>query len=881
VLLKSIENEKQLRIFYGVVLVVAAICTASITAFVLDNCINSIKKETLLSGKNDNENDAEQVNSFLIRSGSVLQVTARMVENLLERNASQAQIESLLVKELEYYKQSDDIALCNMFGIFRGEFFNGHRWTPAVGYVPSKRPWYQNAFMARGKLALVPTHANPRGGEQVISISQRLSDKKSVLALDLYLQNLVARMKRGHSTDVQLIIDKNGLVIAHTNISQHGRNYLSSEFWGKDEEKLAREIFIAGGEPFSFKYGRTNYCVYSSLVQGKWYVVRLVEEKILWMSLYKTVWVNIVAVLFFYIVFALLLNIGFRKYARSIRANRSKMAFLTSMSREIRTMVTGLLGLNTIVLKECRDENIKDYAKNIQNSGQSVLSLVNDVLDVSKIESGKLSIVSMEYDVFSVLQECYNEYDPKAKAKNLEFSVNCDPDIPSSLWGDENRIVQIINNLLSNAIKYTEVGEVSLSVGYDKLPPIGTLRSDDYIMLKITVRDTGMGIRPENLANIFNTYDSEYYTGSDQIEGVGLGLSLTQELLEKCGGHISVDSHYGEGTSFTAEIPQLVLNSEPMGDFALKYRNASRHNNKDLSEVFFAPEARVLIVDDIELNLKVFRGFLKNMQVKVDEAISAHQCLELVSVKRYDLIFLDHMMPVMDGMETYRQMKSKQDFPNKNTPVIVLASEGESLSKDSFLSEGFTDYLLKPIKERDLFRVLKWYLPKSLMLTSDDLHESLTDSAGMAKEMSREPVAGKTRYSQDEDEIVLHAVTAPTLHERFKMFEEFLDVKAGLDYCADDEDIYVEMLQEYVGSPLCRNVDACYKSGDWDNYRFYMHVLYDSSIAIGAISMAEKFLTLENACREVRMTVVREKHELAMALHAELIENIQKGLEER
>ena len=880
-LLKSAENEKQLRAFYGIVLVVAGICFAAVTAYVLSNCVETIKKETLLSGKNNNEKDAEHVNSFLIRGGSVLQVTARIVENLLERNASQAQIESLLVRESEYYKKNSDIALCNLFGIFRGEFFNGHRWTPTAGYVPSKRPWYQNAFMARGKLALVPTHANPHGGEQVISISQRLSDKKSVLALDLYLQDLVARVKRGNPSDVQLIIDKNGLVIAHTNISQHGRNYLSSEFWGKDEEKLAREIFIAGGEPFSFKYGRTTYCVYSSLVQGKWYVVRLVDEKILWMSLYKTVWVNIVAVLFLYIVFALLLNVGFRKYAKSIRANRSKRAFLTCMSREIRTMVTGLLGLNTIVLKESRDENIKDCAKNIQNSGKSVLSLVNDVLDVSRIESGKLSIVSMEYDVFSVLQECYNEYGPKAKAKNLNFSINCDPDIPSSLWGDENRIVQIINNLLSNAIKYTEVGEVSLSVGYDKLPPIGTLRSDDYIMLKITVKDTGMGIRKENLGTIFNRYELENLGENEQIEGVGLGLSLTQELLEKCGGHISVDSHYGEGTSFTAEIPQLVLNSEPMGDFALRYRNASRHNNKDLSEVFFAPEARVLIVDDIEINLKVFRGFLKNMQVKVDEAVSAHQCLEMVEQKRYDLIFLDHMMPVMDGIEAYKQMKSKKNFPNGHTPVIVLASEGESISKESFLTEGFTDFLIKPIKERDLLRVLKWYLPKQLVLTPDDLRDSLADSVSSLNEPETKDSVYESNLALEDNEIVLHSVTAPTLHEKFKMFDEFLDVKAGLEYCADDEEIYVEMLQEYVASPLCRNVDSCYKNGDWDNYRFYMHVLYDSSIAIGAVSMAEKFLNLENACREVRMTVVHEKHELAMALHAELIENIQRGLEER
>jgi hypothetical protein len=207
-------------------------------------------------------------------------------------------------------------------------------------------------------------------------------------------------------------------------------------------------------------------------------------------------------------------------------------------------------------------------------------------------------------------------------------------------------------------------------------------------------------------------------------------------------------------------------------------------------------------------------------------------------------------------------------------------SEGESFTKDSFLAEGFADYLLKPLKERDLRRTMKWYLPKQLVLTPEDLTEPVIPTANLMSGVGSAS-SNKIETVYGDDELELRSITAPTLLDRFKVFGEFLDVKAGLNYCADDEEIYVEMLQEYVGSPLCRNVDACYKNADWDNYRFYMHVLYDSSIAIGATSMAEKFHNLEIASRESRMKIVQDHHDLAMALHAELIENIQRGLDER
>ena len=609
----------------------------------------------------------------------------------------------------------------------------------------------------------------------------------------------------------------------------------------------------------------------SYLMKDRWYMVRLVDDDMLWSDMYMVVARNIVIAVLLYALFAMVITFIFMRHLKTHRLSYAKSGFLVNMSREIKTAMTDMLGLSSIVMKEVRGDTLKDYVKNIQNAGEGVLSLVSDVLDVSKIESGKMSLVSMEYDVFAVLSDCYSENFPKASAKNLRFTLECNPDIPTSMWGDETRIRQILNNLLSNAIKFTEVGEVSLSVGFEHLPPIGNLKSDDYVMLKFIVKDTGVGISDDELDSIFSRYIPKAKKYEEQIEGAGIGLSLTKALVEKCGGQISVSSRVGEGSAFVVKIPQLVMNMDPIGDFSLKYRTASRKND-DLSELFIAPDARVLIVDDMEINLKVLRGFLKGSKVQVDVALSGMQCLKLVQSKRYDLIFLDQRMPVMDGMETYRKMKALGDYANKDTPVVVLTSEGSVKSRESFLSEGFADYLPKPIRERDLLRALKWYLPKQLVLGSDDLDYASSESGKQFDGIVDEDTI-------EDGGIELHSVTTLNPYEKMEPFRDILDVKAGLEYCADDSGIYLEMLQEYVQSTLSRSVDISFKNDDWDNYRFYMHVLSDASSAIGAVSMAKQFSDLEMACRESRMNFVRANHELAMITHTELIFNIQKGLE--
>lgn len=872
----GLENSKRLWTQYGIILLAIAVGAFSVLAYIVSSYTETIQERTVQSLVAQNQKDASVIEAFLNRGETALNVTSRTVETFLQRNAPQAQIESLLVSEFEYYLGRKNNIIGNLFGVIQGDFYSGGKWTPSVGYVPSRRPWYQDAFLTRGATALVATHMVPHKNLQVVSLSKRLSDKKSVIALDLYLKDLQACVSAWEFSDIWMLLDKNGLVVTHSNVTHQGRNYLSSEFWGTDEEKLAREILIANGKPFSFRYGHKEYLVISALVKDKWYMVRLIDSEALWHEMDITSMQNVGLAVVMYLLLTALMTFCFFKFVHLLRVNRSKTGFLNNMCREIRTMVTGMLGMNSIVLKEVHDAGLKDYVKNVQSAGQGILSLVNDVLDVFKIESGKMNIVSMEYDVFSILQDCYNENVAKARAKNLRFTMDCNPDIPSSLWGDEGRIRQILNNLLSNAIKFTEVGEVTLSVNFDHLPPIGGLKSDDYVMLKFVIKDTGVGIRKEDLSGIFEKYQSNE-DSPEMLEGMGIGLSLTKSLVAKCGGQISVSSRFGEGSSFTVKIPQLVLNIEPMGDFAIRYRNVSRKKNGD-NDLFLAPEARVLIVDDVEMNLKVLCGFMKGTLAQVDTAVSGEQCLVLVQSKHYDLIFLDHQMPVMDGLDTYRKMQKLEISANKETPVIALTSEGYDDAKDSLLSAGFTDYLPKPIKERDLLRALKWYLPKQKVLSMDDLQDVLDNGTDNLEGHSQSWSAKEESMAANED-VELRVVTNVKPRNVFDSLQGILDIKAGLDYCADDGEIYFEMLQEYVASPISRNVESCYKNGEWDNYRFYTHVLCDASSAIGAMEMAESFRELENACRESRMTFVRSHHELAMAMHAELIHKIQRGIE--
>ncbi|MCR5475066.1 MAG: response regulator, partial [Lachnospiraceae bacterium] len=398
--------------------------------------------------------------------------------------------------------------------------------------------------------------------------------------------------------------------------------------------------------------------------------------------------------------------------ARLESASTAKSNFLANMSHEIRTPINAVLGMDEMILRECKDKQILEYANDIDSAGHQLLSLVNDILDFSKIESGKMELHPVEYELFSVLNDCYNMIFMRAKRKDLKFTVENDPEIPAFLYGDEVRIRQIIMNLLTNAVKYTKDGSVRLIVSFRRI-------DNDNISLTIAVKDTGIGISEEDQKYLFDSFKRIDEKSNRNIEGTGLGLSITRRFTEMMGGSIGVESVLYEGSKFTVEIPQKIASEGKIGDFSERLNRRSERadaeddasEEKETKERFTAPHARLLVVDDVRMNLNVVRLLLKNTEAQIDLAASGEECLKYTLLKHYDLILMDHMMPLMDGIEAFHRIREQADGLNIDTPVVALTANALVGAQEMYLEEGFASYLSKPVKSTDLEECLLKHLP--------------------------------------------------------------------------------------------------------------------------------------------------------------------------
>ncbi len=387
-------------------------------------------------------------------------------------------------------------------------------------------------------------------------------------------------------------------------------------------------------------------------------------------------------------------------------ANAAKSQFLANMSHEIRTPINGILGINEIALGDTEDEGIKKYLYDIQDAGKSLLALVNEVLDVSKIESGKMELINQPYNVAGLIYSVQNIIRFKVEEKKLDLQIVNDTEIPAILIGDESHIRQIMTNLLSNAVKYTDVGTITLSIAFQR-------EGDQAGNLLISVKDTGMGIKPEDQKKIFGSFERFDLKKNRNVEGTGLGLHLTHGLVQLMNGTIELKSLYGVGSLFSVSIPQEIFDETPMGDYQ---KFMEQHMLEKPEEVVvYAPKAKVLVVDDVELNLKVFEGLLKSTAIQIQKANSGMKALELAKDTAFDLIFMDHMMPEMDGVEAFHAIREQQGGKNVETPIIVLTANAVNTAKEEYTRIGFTDYLAKPIDSSLLKRQIISYLPKNLM----------------------------------------------------------------------------------------------------------------------------------------------------------------------
>ena len=389
---------------------------------------------------------------------------------------------------------------------------------------------------------------------------------------------------------------------------------------------------------------------------------------------------------------------------RAMAASEAKSAFLSNMSHEIRTPINAILGMNEMILRECsQDSPILSYAENIDAAGHTLLALVNDILDFSKIEAGKLEIIPAEYDLSSVLNDLVHMISYRAEEKGLEFSLEVAPEVPKRLWGDDIRLKQIIINLLTNAVKYTKDGSVVFSIDFEK-------KDEKHVLLTVAVKDTGSGIKKEDMDKLFSKFDRIGEEKNRHIEGTGLGLSITTRLLGMMDSKLEVGSIYGVGSRFYFTLEQEVVDWEPLGNMAeVLVSNTSIVHQ--YHEQFTAPEADLLVVDDTAMNLVVFKNLLKKTKVRIDAAESGDEALALADKKKYDLVFLDHMMPKKDGIVTLHEMKEQESGMNKETPVICFTANAVSGAWDLYKNEGFDDYLTKPIDFVKLEQMVMKYLP--------------------------------------------------------------------------------------------------------------------------------------------------------------------------
>ena len=514
-------------------------------------------------------------------------------------------------------------------------------------------------------------------------------------------------------------------------------------------------------------------------------------------------------------------------------ASEAKSRFLADMSHEIRTPINAIIGMNEMIIRETDNKDILGYSQNIKQSGHNLLQLINGILDFSKIEDGKMDIVPVRYSVGSQIAYLINSISDRANSKKLELNVSVDKNIPSELFGDDTRINQVIINLLTNAVKYTQKGSVNFTV---KERERNT--EEGRIKLYYEVKDTGIGIKETDMERLFESFERLDVVKNRNIEGTGLGMTITVKLLELMDSELKVESVYGEGSKFSFELWQKIENEEPLGDY--KEAIAKPQKAEAYRESFRAPDARILVVDDTKMNLLVVENLLKQTGIKIDTAINGPDSIELAKNNAYDVILMDQRMPGMDGTEAMNEIRSLDNKLNANTPVICLTADVVRGAKERYIQMGFNDYLTKPIDSAALEKMLINYLPKD-----------------------KTEIVEKDKKTEN---------TEPESELKKVLKDNGVDINVGKSFTGDDENMYMSLLAAYAAEEdeKASNLKEYYRLRDWKNYGIYVHSLKSSSKMIGALALSELAAESEAASNTEDTVVIDNNHDKMMEMYATL-----------
>ena len=831
------------------------------------------------------------IENYLETARSVLWVAADTVDHMVANGATNEEIVEYISRESANTASQFDDSYTGIYGVIHGEYVDGVGWTPPDDYDPTIRDWYKITVAADGQPIVVSPYVDAQTGNVIISVCKALTDRNNVLGLDLTLAGIQETVEdiRINDSGYAFIINFDGTVIAHSDGGEKGKVY--SRIPGKKD--LFEKVMSEGKGNFEFRIDGEKHTVFTDKVFDQWHLVIVVESSVLYKDtrnvLVASILINLVVfalISAFYIlgymherkinrrVEELKQNEQKREYEAKIlllektaadSANKAKSDFLADMSHEIRTPINAVLGMNEMILRESHDEQILEYASNIKSSGNTLLSLINNILDFSKIEDGKMSLVPVEFDTAGLITDLYNSISGRAGAKGLDLIVDVDETIPSKLYGDDVRISQIVLNLLTNAVKYTESGSVTLRVKNKRI-------KDGYAGLRFDVIDTGIGIKDEDISKLYRSFERIEEKRNRHIEGTGLGISIVCKLLAMMNSKLDVDSKYAIGSTFGFDLSLKIVDPKPVGKYEVHRKSALMQ--RDDTEHLFAPAAKVIVTDDNEMNLKVATNFLKIFGITPVTCSSGMATIELLRKERFDILFLDHMMPQMDGFETLKVLKDEGLL--KGMPVIALTANAVVGAEEQYLSAGFDGYLSKPVTINDFEKTLKEYLPAGVIRkTAEDVVE---DDVNAVPETESE--SAETTVPESVAEPVPDSVSDPVPDSVSDAVPESgpdsrapltigkaralgLNVDAALVYTSGEEDFYLELLADYANDAKDKAAEltSYLDNGDLENYEILVHSLKSTSRTVGADELADEAKALEDASREKNTEFVKAHHD--------------------
>ncbi|MCR4909113.1 MAG: response regulator [Lachnospiraceae bacterium] len=817
---------------------------------------------------------ATELENYISDARSTLQLTADTVDLMVQNGESGKEIFNYLTYQTDSQYQQLDENFTGIYAYVGGEYMDGSGWVPPENYIPERRSWYKAAVEAKGKIAIVSPYVDANTGSDVITISKLISagegqgipGSKNVVALDVivdHIRDITSKADIG-GKGYGMILDGDGLIIAHHDPELVGQNIV--ELSGRD---FFNSLKAKGSGTLDTEVDGEDCTLFISPVMDQWYFVFTVSDAELFEDVNIQLTVNIIVSLLIFGMISLFYYLGYKNeqvYGRKMEemrisrqqreyetrvllleksaadeANKAKSNFLADMSHEIRTPINTILGMNEMILREAVSRNILEYAQNIRVSGKNLLHLINSILDFSKIEGGKMEIVPVRYNIGSMVTYLLNSVSERAREKNLKLFIRVDPGIPSELFGDDTRIGEVMMNLLTNAVKYTMEGSVTLSIREKE-------RKYEKSLIYFEVKDTGIGIRKEDMGRLFESFERLDVVRNKNIEGTGLGMAISTRLLKLMDSELRVESTYGKGSVFFFELWQKIENEAPLGRFEPELNEDEKAH--PTGKLLYAPDAHILITDDTKMNITVAVNLLKRTGVRIDTAMSGAEAVARAEQETYDLIFMDQRMPNMDGTETLKAIRALENEKNKNTPVICLTADAISGARERYISEGFTDYLTKPVEGEALERMLREYLPE----------EKIQKAA--------EDVSAEEEVSPDNK-----------LYDALRRAD--VDVKVGLAYCGNSTDTYRMILSEYASdyAEKRENLHCSHSGKDWETYSIFIHSLKSSSKTIGALGLSELAGALEAASEAKDESMLSWDHFRAMRLYEEIVMTIKDNLD--